>query len=49
MAVTVNDPDEPTVKVVLLELVIAGAWSTVRVNVCVPFEPMPLLAVIVMG
>ena len=32
VAVTVNDPDVPTVKVVLLALVMAGAWFTVSVK-----------------
>jgi len=31
LAVTVKDPDWPIVNVALLALVIAGAWSTVRV------------------
>jgi hypothetical protein len=43
--ITVNDPEAPSVKVALLTLVIAGAWSTVSVKVCVPFVPTPLLAV----
>jgi hypothetical protein len=34
VAVTVNVPAAPTVKVVALPLVIAGAWLTVSVNVC---------------
>jgi hypothetical protein len=34
-AITVNDPAAPTVKVVLVPLVIAGAWSTVSVKFCV--------------
>jgi hypothetical protein len=33
--VTVKDPAVPTVKIVLFALVIAGAWFTVNVNVCV--------------
>ena len=49
VAVTVNEPEVPTVKVVLLALVIAGAWPTVNVKLCVAFEPTPLLAVMVMG
>jgi hypothetical protein len=50
VAVTVKEPAPPTVKVVLLALVMAGAWFawlTVRVNVCVAAVPTPLLAVIV--
>ena len=34
VAVTVNEPAVPTVKVVLLELVITGPSSTVRVKLC---------------
>jgi hypothetical protein len=49
VAVAVNDPAEPTVNVVVLELVMAGAWFTVSVKLCVALEPMPLLAVIVIG
>jgi hypothetical protein len=49
VAVAVNDPDVPTVKLVLLALVMAGAWPTVIVKLCVAFEPTPLLAVIVIG
>jgi hypothetical protein len=36
---TVNEPAVPMTKVVLLALVIAGAWFTVTVNVCVGDEP----------
>jgi hypothetical protein len=43
VAVAVKLPAVPTVKLVELALVMAGAWSTVRVNVCVP-EPTELLA-----
>ena len=35
----------PTVKVVLAALLMAGAWSTVSVKVCVAAVPAPLLAV----
>ena len=49
MAVTVKDPAVPVVNVVLVPLVIAGAWFTVRVKFCVAGLPMPLVAVIVMG
>ena len=35
LAVTVKLPALPTVNVTLLALVIAGAWSTVRVKLCV--------------
>jgi len=48
-AVTVKLPAPPTVKVVLVALVIAGAWSTVNVKFCVALVPTPLLAVNVMG
>jgi hypothetical protein len=43
--VTVNDPAVPTVNVVLLALVIAGAWFTVSVKVCVALGPTPFAAV----
>ena len=40
MVVTVKVPAAPTVKVVLLALVMAGAWSlTVRVKVWVAWAP----------
>ena len=44
LAVTVKLPSVPTANTVLLALEIVGAWETVRVNVCVAAEPMPLLA-----
>ena len=37
----------PAAKVVLLALVMAGAWSTVSVKVCVALGLTPLLAVMV--
>ena len=40
-------PLVPTVKVALFALVIAGAWFTVRVKLCVAFGFTPLFAVIV--
>ena len=43
--VTVNDPATPIVKVALAALVIAGAWFTVSVKVCVPLGRTPLVAV----
>jgi hypothetical protein len=49
VAVTVKEPAVPAVKIVLFALVIAGAWFTVKVKLCVPLLPTPLLAVIVMG
>ena len=49
VAVTVNDPAVPTVKVVLLALVIAGACWTVSVKLWVAFGVIPLEAVKVMG
>ena len=39
VVVTVNVLAPPVVKVVEAALVIAGAWSTVRVNVCVAAAP----------
>ena len=47
--VTVKVPAVPTVKVVALALVMAGASLTVRVKFCVALGATPLLAVIVMG
>jgi hypothetical protein len=47
VAVTVNVPPVPNVNDVLFALVIAGAWSTVSVKLCVAAVPTPLLAVIV--
>ena len=44
VAVTVKaGPAVPTVKVALATLVMAGAWPTVSVKVCVAFVPTPLL------
>jgi len=48
VAVTVNVPGVPTVKVVLFALVITGAVLTVSVKGCVAAVPTPLLAVNVM-
>ena len=48
-AVTVKLLAEPTAKVVLFWLVIAGAWSTVRVKACVAFGLTPFCAVMVIG
>jgi hypothetical protein len=45
VVVTVKLPFFPTVNVVLLALVIAGAWFTVRVKLWVAALPTPLLAV----
>ena len=42
---TVNDAEAPTANVVLLGLMMAGAWSTVKLKVWLAGEPMPLLAV----
>lgn len=47
--ITVNDEDVPTVNVALLGLMMAGAWSTVSVKLCVAGEPTPFDAVNVMG
>jgi len=49
VAVTVNEPAVPEVNVVLLALVIAGAWFTVSVKFCVALVPTPLLTVKVIG
>jgi hypothetical protein len=49
VVVTVNDPAEPAVNVVLLAEVMAGAWSTFRVNDWVALGLTPLLAVMVIG
>ena len=49
VVVTVKLPAVPTVNVVLLALVIAGAWFTVRVKLWLAGVPTPLLAVIVIG
>src|SRR5207245_3753352 len=49
VAVTVKLPAVPTVNVVLLALVMVGAWFTVSVKLCVAFVPTPLAAVNVMG
>jgi hypothetical protein len=45
--VMLNEPAVPTTKVVLLALVIDGAWFTVSVKFCVLVSPAPLVAVIV--
>jgi len=45
VVMTVNDPEVPTVNVVALGLVMAGASSTVSVKFCVALLPTPLLAV----
>ena len=47
--VTVNVPALPTVKVVELPEVMAGAWSTVSVKLWVAFGRAPLDAVMVIG
>src|SRR5258708_36805064 len=44
-AVTVKVPALPTLNVVLLALVMAGAWFTVRVKFWGPFGSIPLLGV----
>jgi hypothetical protein len=49
VAVTVNVPAVPTVKVVLFALVITGAVFTVSVKLCIKGEPTPFDAVNVMG
>ena len=49
VAVTLNVPPVPTVKVVLLALVMTGPWFTVSVKFCVAAVPTPFCAVRVMG
>ena len=49
VVVTVNDPAVPTAKVLALALVMAGAWSTVRVKLWVASGDTPLAAVMVIG
>ena len=48
VAVNVKLSVEPDCALYEFALVMAGAWSTVSVNVCVAFGETPLLAVIVM-
>jgi hypothetical protein len=47
--VTVKEPSWPSVKVVLVPEVMAGAALIVRVKLWEAFEPTPLAAVIVRG
>ena len=49
VAVTVNVPAVPTANVVLLGLVIVGAWPIVSVKFCVAFGAIPFWAVIVIA
>ncbi len=49
VAVTLNDPNAPKINVVLLALLIAAAWFTARVKLCVASPPTPLWAVNVIG
>ena len=49
VVITVNEPADPATNVVLLALVIAGAWPTVRVKLWLAGEPTPLLGVNVIG
>ena len=49
VVVMANEPAWPTVKVVVLALVIAGAWLTVRVKLWVASGRVPLAAVMVNG
>jgi hypothetical protein len=49
VAVTVNVPAVPTVNVVVIALVMAEAWFTVRVKLCVAIGRIPFWAVIVIG
>ena len=45
VVVTVNEPAVPTVKVVVVALVMAGGWPTITVSVWVAFGLTPLAAV----
>jgi hypothetical protein len=45
VANTVNVPAAPTANVVSFALVIAAAWSTVSVKLCLAFFPTPFCAV----
>src|SRR6202011_2541781 len=49
VAVTVKVPGAPTVNVVLLALVMAAVWLTVKVNDWLASGPAPLTAVKVIG
>ncbi len=49
IAVNGKDPATPTLIVVLLPLVIAALWSTIRVKFCVASALTPLCAVNVIG
>ncbi len=49
VAATVNEPAEPTVKVALFALVMAGAWFTFNVKFCEAAVAMPFCAVMVIG
>jgi hypothetical protein len=49
VAVTVNEPAAPSVNVVLLALVMIGAWLTVNVKFCTALGKMPFDAVNVIG
>jgi len=49
VVVTENVPAVPTVKVVEAPLLIVGALPTIKVKLCVPFVPIPLLAMMVIG
>ncbi len=49
LAVTVEDPGEPTVKVALFPLVNVGAAPTTRANCCVAVPPWLIEAVMVRG
>ena len=49
VAVTVNDPAWLTMKPALLALVMADAWLTINVKLCVALGETPFAAVMVMG
>src|SRR5436305_1305256 len=49
VVVTLNVPAAPVWKVVVFELVMAGAWLTVGVKFCVAFGATPLLPVMTIG
>jgi hypothetical protein len=49
VAITVNDDANPEPNDMLAPLMIAGAWSTIRVKFCVALGDAPLTAANVIG
>ncbi len=49
VATTLNVPGVPTLKATVLALVIAGAWFTLSVKLCVAAGATPFAALIVIG